>query len=374
MPPMRSAAAPSRATGLYIHVPFCERKCAYCAFYSQRAEPDAVTAWHRGIARELASLPDGFSPDSIFFGGGTPTALTDARLETLLDSIRAQVNLSRVREWTCEVNPGTLSSCKASLLRDAGVNRLSIGAQSFCDETLGRLGRIHTAAETAECVALARETGFQNVGLDLIYGIPGVSQALFEADVEALIELNPEHISCYCLEIEEGTPFAERVKEGSLTVSESAQCHQFDWARCRLSKAGWGHYEISNFAKAGFECRQNLLYWNGGAYIGLGPAAHSHWEGIRWGNTSELPEWKRAFEERLDPKAKACETLVMGLRRLAGWGRDEFREATGFAYVEVRGAEIERLTAAGLLLKEGDRIRLADDALFVSDTVFSDLV
>ncbi len=371
---MGSVAPSSRGTGLYVHIPFCMRKCAYCAFYSQRANPDLVAAWQRGVLKELEVLPQGFAPDSLFFGGGTPTALEEADLQLLLEHIHAQVNLKRVVEWTCEVNPGTLTPAKAALLSQAGVNRLSIGAQSFDDAVLRRLGRIHTVGETNECVRIARAAGFNQIGLDLIYGVPGVSMKAFQADVEALMALNPEHISCYCLEIEEGTPFAEQAQAGRLIVSEDDQREQFDWGRQRLGDGGWSQYELSNFARPGFECRQNQLYWNGGDYIGIGPAAHSHLEGVRWGHSAALPEWHRTFEERLEPEAKACETLVMGLRRLAGWGRQEFRAATGFDYDELRGTEIRDLAASGRLVVEPDRIRLADDALFISDSVFAELV
>lgn len=360
--------------GLYVHVPFCVRKCAYCAFFSRPAEPELVPAWLEGIDRELQALPEGFRPETVFLGGGTPTALEAGDLACLLDRIRERTDLSRVVEWTCEANPGTLTPEKARLLRAGGVNRLSIGAQSFHDDTLGRLGRIHTAADTRECVALARAAGFSHIGLDVIYGVPGVSREIFCADVEAALALAPEHVSCYCLEIEDGTPFARDAAAGRLAVAEDEQRAQFDWARRRLAAAGFVHYEISNFAKPGCECRHNLLYWTGGEYIGVGPAAHSHWSGARWGNSAELPNWQRAFEERLDSEAKACETLVMGLRRRTGWERDEFRAATGFDYDALRGPEIARLASEGWLEMTADRIRLADDALFVSDAVFAELV
>jgi oxygen-independent coproporphyrinogen III oxidase len=374
MSPMHSDAAPPSPYGLYIHVPFCVRKCAYCAFYSCVPEPEGIAAWLTGIEQELRELPEGFAPDSVFLGGGTPTALPESTLRTLLQQIHQRVNLDAVTEWTCEVNPGTFRASTATLLRDGGVNRLSIGAQSFRDETLKRLGRIHTAEEVSESVGIARAAGFDNVGLDLIYGVPGVSTVDVQADAEALLHLNPEHLSCYCLEIEEGTPFSDMAHSGHLSVSESDQREQFDGIRRQLSDSGYTHYEISNFARPGFECRQNLLYWNGGEYQGLGPAAHSHWEGVRWGHSPELPEWRRFFEEQLAPEAKACETLVMGLRRLAGWGRGEFCSATGFDYDELRGTEIRHLAAIGKLVVEADRIRLADDALFVSDSVFAELV
>ena len=254
------------------------------------------------------------------------------------------------------------------------MNRLSLGAQSFADATLRRLGRIHAAEETRAAVALAREAGFANVGLDLIYGVPGVARETLEADVEAALALEPEHLSCYCLEIEAGTPFARAAAAGRLAISADEQRAQFDWTRRRLAAAGFAHYEISNFAKPGHECRHNGLYWSGGEYVGVGPAAHSHWRGVRWGNAAELPEWKRAFEENLAPAAKARETMVMGLRRLAGWDRAEFRAATGFDYADLRGPEIARLAAEGRLVVESNRIRLAEDALFVSDAVFAELV
>ena len=333
-----------------------------------------VSAWLAGVGRELETLPEDFAPESVFFGGGTPTALEETDLARLLDLVRARVDLGRVGEWTCEANPGTLTPGKAALLRAAGANRLSIGAQSFDAETLRKLGRVHAAADTRAAFARARAAGFENIGLDVIYGAPGVARESFCADVEAALELNPEHLSCYCLEIEAGTPFAAEARAGRLAVSENEQLAQFDRARKRLAAGGWAHYEISNFAKPGRECRQNLLYWNGGEYIGIGPAAHSHWRGTRRGNSAELPVWRREFEERLDPEAKARETLVMGLRRIAGWGRAEFREATGFDYDALRGPEIARLAAAGLLVAEADRVRLAEDALFVSDSVFAELV
>lgn len=360
--------------GLYLHVPFCVRKCPYCAFFSQPASPGRVAAWQSGIQREMQNLPAGFAPESIFWGGGTPTALEPNELAKLLDLFRDWVDLSRVVEWTCEVNPGTLTPAKVALLRQGGINRLSIGAQSFDDSSLKCLGRIHTAADTRECMALARGAGFENLGLDLIYGASGVPAESVLSDVEAAMALAPDHISCYCLEIQAGTPFARDAQEGRRAGSDDAQREQFDVLRRRLVAGGWRHYEISNFAKPGRECRQNLLYWSGGEYLGLGPAAHSHWAGVRWGNTPELPIWKREFEEKLAPEAKARETLVMGLRRTAGWGRDKFRSATGFDYDALRGAEIARLAAQGLLVVDPGRIRLADDALFISDSVFSALV
>ena len=307
----------------------------------------------------------GFAPPWGSLTGIRPTRLLYANLNKGMTMDEAVHELQRVFDVNDE---------KAAVLRTAGVNRLSVGAQSFADATLRGLGRIHTANETRECVELARAAGFDNIGLDVIYGVPGVARELFCTDIEAALALAPDHLSCYCLEIEPGTPFASEVAAGRMAVDEDEQREQFDWARQRLTAAGFNHYEISNFARPGHECRHNELYWTGGDYSGVGPGAHSHWQGRRWGNTTELPMWKRDFEEQLDPRKKACETLVMGLRRLAGWRREEFRAVTGFDYDEVRGPEIARLVADGLLVAESDGVRLAEDALFVSDSVFADLV
>ena len=360
--------------GLYIHFPWCVRKCPYCAFFSQVPQAAAVAAWHAGLTRELDDLPPGFAPRSLFFGGGTPTALGPDDMARLLDAIHDRVNMAQVQEWTCEVNPGTLTPAMASLLQARGVTRLSIGAQSFTDSPLRRLGRIHQAAATRECVALARAAGFEHIGLDLMYGIPGVATNDFMADVEAALALRPEHVSAYALEIEDGTPWAHEAAAGRLAVVAEDQRDQFDWLRQRLPAAGLAHYELSNFARPGAECRHNWLYWSGGDYIGLGPAAHSHWQGERWGHTNTLPNWQREFTEQLESAAKARETLVMGLRRLAGWGRADFRATTGFDYDDLRGAEIARLGREGLLVVTPERIRLDADALFISDTVFAELV
>ncbi len=360
--------------GLYIHVPFCARKCAYCAFFSRMAEPGATEAWLGGVARELAELPTDFVPETVFIGGGTPTELTESALARLLELIHARVRLSAVTEWTCEANPGTLTAAKAARLRGAGVNRLSIGAQSFDDATLRRLGRIHDAAAIPAAVELARAAGFENLSLDLIYGVPDTSSATFRASLAEAMALGPEHISCYCLEVEPDTPFARWAAAERVEIDEEEQREQFYAARRELSAAGWNHYEISNFARPGRECRHNLLYWSGGEYMGVGPAAHSHWRGRRWGNTAELPEWRREFTEELEPEAKARETLVMGLRRIRGWGRGEFRERTGYDYEALRGAEIARAAEAGGRVVTPERVRLADGAVFVSNSVLAELV
>lgn len=376
--------------GFYVHVPFCLRKCAYCDFASRPFAPGDVERYLEAIEREMELRPPDFSPATVYIGGGTPTALPLPALERLLALVRRTVPETSAVEWTCEANPGALTAESARILRAAGVNRLSLGAQSFDDAQLARLGRLHRADDIARAVAAARDAGFDNVSLDLMYALPGQTVADWRRDLEQALSLAPEHLSLYALSIEEGTPFARERDAGRLReADEETAREQYESARSLLRAAGFGQYEISNFARPGRECRHNLLYWSGGAYLGCGPAAHSHWRGARWGNFQGLEEWAaavskawknpgaavaRAFEERLEPAAKARETLVFGLRRLAGWRRDEFLSATGFDYRALCGDAIERLVNEGLLCEDAQGLRLADEALFISDTVFRELL
>ncbi len=380
-PKTAGSIRPPASSGLYVHVPFCVRKCAYCAFFSEVRASDGGLAreWLRGIGREMRDVPEGFAPDTVFIGGGTPTALPEDAFARLLAMIAERWGGPGVREWTVEANPGTLTPGKLRIMREAGVTRLSLGAQSFSEKALAALGRIHTPGQIREAAALARDAGIGQVSLDLMYGWAAASakEALdtVRADLDAALALAPDHLSAYCLEIEEGTPLAaRRGAGGTVTAPPAWQRRAYDLIRRRLAAAGFVHYELSNFARPGRECRHNLLYWTGGAYIGLGPAAHSHWNGERRGNSPTLPAWSVAFRETLPPRRKACETLVMGLRRTAGWTREGFRAATGFDYLDLRGPEIRRLAADGLLLASPDRIRLPASAYFTSDAVFAALV
>ena len=352
-------------SGLYIHIPFCQRKCSYCAFYSV-ASSDAALQQHffKWLEIELESLPADFWPETIFLGGGTPTVPAVA----ILDNFLSGLGRFHPHEFSCEVNPGTVDEAKLVLLKERGVNRLSIGVQSFEAYCLQTLGRIHSAERAEETFRLARAAGFENISLDLMFGIPGQTLAMLDADLARALALGPEHIAVYNLMYEEGTPMGLRQDR----LDEDLEREMYDRIRARLTAAGFVHYEISNFCRPGLACRHNLLYWNGGEYIGCGPAAHSHWLGTRRANVSDLEEYcaqgpRREFEETLDPVAKERETLVMGLRQLAGveivpelWERLEGR--------------LRQLEADGLLVIEGRHVRLAEDALFVSDAVFVELV
>jgi oxygen-independent coproporphyrinogen-3 oxidase len=276
-------------SGLYIHIPFCEKKCAYCDFFSIPKPWENETPFFQSLDTEINDIKSrypGFLPETIFIGGGTPTAPGFQCLEKFLPML----GRFSPQEFSCEANPGTVDAAKLALLKRSGVNRLSIGVQSFDFHCLETLGRIHSAEQAEEAFRLARAAGFENISLDLIFGVPGQSMAMLEADLDRALALNPEHIAIYNLIYEEGTPLTARNPQ---KLDEELEREMYDRIRARLKEAGFIHYEISNFAKPGFECRHNLLYWTGGEYIGCGPAAHSHWKGVRWANVADLDDYCR---------------------------------------------------------------------------------
>ncbi len=382
----------ARVRGLYVHVPYCVRKCAYCDFYSLPQGGRGLPPGRRfvdALATELALVvPRGFRPESIFVGGGTPTELEDEDLARLVAVLRGHLDLADLAEWTVESNPGTLTEPKARILKHGGVTRMSLGVQSFDAANLAFLGRIHTGDEAVEGFRLLRRVGFTNVNLDFIFGIPGGTRETLRRDLErAARELRPEHISCYCLIFEEGTPLRQRLDRGLVReVDEEEELAQYELVRETLGAAGYGQYEISNFARgAEHRCRHNLLYWGPGEYYGLGPSAHAHLGGVRSGNVRDLaayvaalgkepPERPVELEEGLSPERKAGEALVMWLRRTDGVPRVEFEAETGFDYADLRGAEIAGLTEKGLVAFDGETLKLTERGLFVSDSVFAELV
>lgn len=373
-----------RTAGLYIHVPFCVRKCSYCDFYSIPCGDGHQGEFLRALKKELTQIPREWAPTTIYFGGGTPTTLQEQELEELCQLLRELVNLAQVEEWTCEVNPGTLTAAKARALRVAGVNRISLGVQSFDASNLQFLGRIHTGPAAIDTFRQLREQGFTNVGIDLIYGIPGASKHQLARDLKQTIALNPEHISCYCLSFEEHTPLQQALKRGEVReVADAEEAAQYRYICRTLQAAGYRHYEISNFARPGRECRHNLLYWSGGEFIGCGPSAHSHWKDKRYGNVRSLAAYcasfrdrtsPREFTEKLAPEAKARETLVMGLRQCAGISRKAFSAHTGFDYRALAGPRIDWLCKQHLLHESGDNLRLTQKGLFISDAIFAELI
>ncbi|MBN2704643.1 MAG: radical SAM family heme chaperone HemW [Pontiellaceae bacterium] len=371
-------------TGLYIHVPFCAARCSYCDFYSTVSDADVADRYLNALGAELERLPGDFAPDTVFIGGGTPTALTAEQYASMLKTLRSRINLSKVIEFTSEANPGTLTPEKLAAMKEGGIDRVSIGVQSFNPEALRLLGRIHTAEQAVESFHALRAAGFENVNMDLIQSIPGMTTEAVLADARRVVELAPEHISYYNLIYEAGTPLTRMRDDGQVVPpGDDEEADHYYAVKDLLESAGYEHYEISNFSKPGRRCLHNVLYWQGGSYFGCGPSGHSHWSGKRFGNVADLSVWcsrmeqgARPFDEveELSLEDKAHETLVMWLRMLEGVDAEQFKQRTGFSFDSICGRAIDLLAAEGLLKRCNNRLLLTRDTLFVCNSVFRDLV
>ncbi len=347
--------------GLYIHIPFCLAKCAYCDFYSVPVEGELSGEFIKSLLREM-ELRGWFHADTIYIGGGTPTALDSGSLEKIFSGLKEHFGFSSDAEFTIEANPATVDGGKLSVLLQGGVNRISIGVQSFDDEELKTLGRVHTAADAREAIALARRAGFGNISLDLIYGIPGQTMESWMNTLNQAISLAPEHISAYELTLEECTPLHEWVKRGLIEMpSEEMILEMSDKCVSVLESAGYARYEVSNYALPGRQCRHNVNYWRRGPYLGLGPSAHSFDGRERWKDIEDLGEYVKslsagALPEReryaLMPGQVKREFLFLGLRMSEGVSIEEARE-TGLG---LENASRE-LMAGGFLAIENGHLR-----------------
>jgi oxygen-independent coproporphyrinogen-3 oxidase len=314
---------------IYVHIPFCARICPYCAFYKER--PD-VSQTERFCEALLCELEEGrnrlpVAPETIFIGGGTPTALTTAQLGQLFGGFRERLDLSALREWTVEANPGSVSPRKAELLRSLGVNRISLGVQSWDDELLKLLGREHNAAQAEASFHILREAGFTNVNIDLMFGLPGQTLAQWKATLEKTIALGPEHISTYCLTYEEGTDFFARQVRGEFREDADSDARFLESAMGLLESAGFEHYEISNYARDGFASAHNRGYWAGEDYLGIGPSAFSTVGLERIQNISDYRKYSDlvlagcspiSSTEALTAEIKRGERIALSLRTVRG--------------------------------------------------------
>ena len=396
--------------GLYVHVPFCAHKCHYCDFYSITRQDEGrmerfvdrilaeAAGWAggggggAGVARGDARLAaEGMAAKpsvrlrTVFVGGGTPTALPRVGLKRLIDGLRGRFGWETVAEFTVEVNPATATLDYCRMLRDAGVDRLSFGAQSFNVAELKVLERHHEPADVGRSVELARAAGFERINLDLIYAIPGQDLRSWDESLSAALAMGTTHLSCYGLTYEPNTPMAVRRRLGQLTavVEEDAEMGMFRHTRKRLQDAGLRAYEISNFATPGEECRHNLHYWTGGSYIGLGPSAASHVEGWRWRNRPHLREWEEAVDagrlpatdvEHLSPRRRAGELAMLQLRLSRGIDLAEFTARTSFNADELFVPRLSHLRDLGLIDHDGTSIRLTDQGLAVADAVAAEFL
>ena len=366
-----NSATENAVRHLYVHIPFCARICPYCAFYKERADPAQAARFCEAILAELSAASGGrrLQPETIFFGGGTPTALTTAQLETLLSGFHERLDLSSLREWTFEANPGSVSQRKAQLLGQFGVSRISLGVQSFDDALLQLLGREHSAAQAEATFRLLRDAGFKNLNIDLMFGLPGQTLGQWEATLARALSLEPDHISTYCLTYEEDTEFLQRYQRGEFTSDPEADAGFYTLADELLGKAGFEHYEVSNYARPGFQSVHNRAYWAGHDYLGFGPSAVSTIGLRRWQNISDY----RAYADRLlrgesvstgdeilTPEMKRTEAIALSLRTSEG-ARAE--------WLASRPDEVKEFIRLGLMRSAGERYVLTPSGRFLADTV-----
>ena len=373
---------------IYIHVPFCKRKCAYCDFASWSDRDEQWRQYFDALMTEIrlwseitdfGRLSEEYAVSSVFIGGGTPTLVDAEYIASALDACRNIAPFLNDIEITVEGNPGTLTPEKLASYRRAGVNRLSLGAQSFDDGLLRSLGRIHSAAQTVEAVRMAREAGFENINLDLMYALPGQTMAQWLDTLERAIALDVRHISAYSLIVEEGTPMAARVARGEAVVPEDDAVNAMQQAvTARLAKADYGRYEVSNYARPKSECRHNLTYWRRGDYLGLGCAAHSLMKECRFSNPASLDEYlagaRRTELQRLDRGDAIEETLLLATRTAVGIDLEDYERDFGEDLRKVCKGSIKRLEAARLIELSQGHLRLTERGLEVQDAVVLELL
>ncbi len=373
---------PQQDIGLYIHVPLCRQRCHFCAFYLEIATPARIEAYLSALARELAlyhrqNLLDGRALLSIYFGGGTPTVIPALRLAALLDNIQQTYSVAPDVEVTVEAHPSTVTPSDLTTLANAGVTRISLGAESMAPQDFIPIGRPGTIADTEQAVVNARTAGFSNINLDLMYGLPGQSLASWTATVESLIELHPTHISCYALTIEDQTKLAQDIAKGlTPPPDESLQIEMEEAAETVLAAAGFTRYEISNYARPGYACRHNLLYWTGGDYLGLGPSAQSYVDGNRFGNIANLDAYTGQLQagrlpitdrRRLTDEEQQRDALIFGLRLLKGVPHT-------LASEDAEQREVfTQLTTQGLVAQEDGWIKLTPLGRRFADSVAAKL-
>ena len=358
--------------GLYIHIPFCRQKCFYCDFPSFAGREKKIDRYLQALEQEFALLrqrvhskdnvkdtESKFAPRTIYIGGGTPTALNAHQMKKLLGIVQKYVAVAKAEEFTVEMNPGTVDREKLLLLQQAGVNRLSVGVQSFDDNCLQKIGRIHTAQEAADTIELAHNLGFGNISLDLIYGLPQQDREILTQSMERALTLPVQHISIYGLQLEEGTAFQRMADMGKLHLPTDELVEAMhDYIVEKLPEAGYQRYEISNYALPGYESKHNLSYWQDVDYLGLGSGAHSYWQGIRYENPRGIDDYISVLEagrlpadveEQVDRQAHMEEYCFLGLRTAAGIDKNLFQQKFGVDLFTVYGRTIEKLVAQDLL-------------------------
>ncbi|GAA0181923.1 radical SAM family heme chaperone HemW [Clostridium sediminicola] len=367
---------------LYIHIPFCMKKCLYCDFPSYSNMESYMMDYSNALAKEIEKLDyDNFY--TIFIGGGTPTYLSLEGWRIISNAIKNKIK-NKFTEFTVEVNPGTADRQKLLFLKSIGVNRLSIGLQAWQNQHLKELGRIHKLEEFLELYNSAREVGFKNINIDLMYGLPNQDLGQWKETLENAVQLQPEHISCYSLIIEEGTPFYSMYENKVIELpSEEIERKMNDFTIEFLAKNNYNRYEISNYSKKGMECKHNLVYWDLENYIGCGAGAHSYIEGSRFNNTQSIKEYiekvnssenahKEMLENTLENNME--EFMFLGLRKINGISIEKFNKKFKKSIYAVYGQVIDKYIESKHMLKDGDRLHLSNSGIEISNTIMSDFI
>ncbi|MEJ2054107.1 MAG: radical SAM family heme chaperone HemW [Calditrichaceae bacterium] len=374
-----------RHPGIYIHIPFCHSKCGYCDFYSVTdlslagSLISAINGEIRMASREL-DPPQSF--DTVYFGGGTPSILSEQQIESVMDTLKSCFTFNMNTDITLEANPGTLSTDKLRNIKHLGINRLSIGIQSFIDKELSLLERIHSADAAREAFYSAREADFNDISIDLIFALPGQTLKDWLYSLEETIKMSPEHISVYNLTYEKGTPFYKLLQSGKMKAKkEKDELLFYRTAIDKLRQNGYMQYEISNFARnKDLASRHNIKYWDHTNYLGFGPAAHSYWQDRRWANLPSIHYYienlrngmyPQRTAEKIDAKTREFEKIFLSLRTIEGLSLSEFQELFAHSFVETYKTEIEKLLTAGLARINGDNICLTPEGFYICDEIIS---
>jgi oxygen-independent coproporphyrinogen-3 oxidase len=369
---------------LYVHVPFCAQKCAYCAFYTEASSGELINRYVAALVNEMEMVADDLKPQTIFFGGGTPSLLNLRQWEQIL-RVMERLNLLGAEEFTVECNPATVSADKAKLFRDFGINRISMGVQSLDQKLLDRLGRIHSREMVFKSFDILRNSGFENINLDLMFAIPSQTMEIWRATLNEAMAMQSEHLSSYEVIYEDDTPLYEQLKAGEFSVDENLACEMYEELILTATRGGFHQYEIANFARGGLDgekiparaCKHNVNYWRGGSFYGLGPSATGYVRGVRtknWSNTQlyceQLEKGKRAIEssEELPPLLRAGEIAAFGLRMNAGWPFTEFKRATDFDLRNEWEMEMEQLTSRGWASRDAEKFQLTHQGLRFADS------
>lgn len=375
---------------LYVHIPFCVRKCAYCDFLSGPGTDETIEGYVEKLIEEIKAHGQEQRDDmvtTIFFGGGTPSILEGNQLQRIMLAIREAFEVDAEAEISMEANPGTVTKEKLHAYREAGINRISFGLQSTNNEELKLLGRIHTFEEFLESYHMARKCGFDNINVDLISAIPKQTVESWKQSVETVIALKPEHISAYSLIIEAGTPFASQYGEGTegedLLPTEEEEREMYHCTEQILKEAGYHRYEISNYAKEGKECRHNLGYWERKNYLGIGLGASSLIDHVRYKNTDSMETYLQSADEleviqeekeQLSLTEQMEEFIFLGLRKMEGISIKEFEESFEKDIESCYGENLNRMKEAGLLVEEKGKLRLTERGIDISNYVFAEIL